>query len=135
MKFILKFECCSCSTREINFIFPNIQPCIVLFFYINEIIMNNHTCEIINFISGKKINKPFFFMHLTMSTSGYMWLHKAFYRFVQLGIERSAHLPSNSFFEMVANLSNTFQALLTEYNKYSEFSGCNLLVCVPKQTL
>ena len=26
-----------------------------------EIIMNNHTCEIIDFISGEKINKPRYF--------------------------------------------------------------------------
>ena len=27
------------------------------------IIMNNHTCEIMDFISGGKINKPLYFIH------------------------------------------------------------------------
>ena len=27
-----------------------------------EIIMNDHTCEIIDFISGRKINKPLYFI-------------------------------------------------------------------------
>ena len=29
-----------------------------------EIIMNNHTCEIIDFISGGKINKPLYFIYI-----------------------------------------------------------------------
>ena len=62
------------NTRN-NFIFPNmpcIINCIVLFimhFMIMntcEIIMNNHTCEIIDFISCRKINKPVLYFKLAI---------------------------------------------------------------------
>ena len=90
-KYEIYFECrprdILFNTRN-NFIFPR-HPCIVLFItvykiivlglphknkavnsnafhdnrHIHKIIMNNpHTCEIIDFISGGKINKPLYFI-------------------------------------------------------------------------
>ena len=43
--FYMKYEICFCLMR-----FMIIDTC--------EIIMSNHTCEIIDFISGGRINKP-----------------------------------------------------------------------------